>query len=114
VSELCQLGPFAVFCALHLGITERNGFAPQEPTAVARRFQLSTEELELYLREHAIAPDDLAAAGFDREAARFDMQVAPAGISRVELARTLYQELRQARADPPASAGRSPRRTTGR
>ncbi len=128
VSELCELAPFAVFCALHLGISECNGFAPQEPAAVARRFQLSLEQLEAYLREHRIARDDLEAAGFDLEGARLDMQVAPPGISRVELARTLFGELRGSSdrlgkaahpswsggAVAPPSAGPARRRKTGR
>jgi hypothetical protein len=102
VGELCELGPFAVFCALHLGITERNGYALQPPAAVARRFAVSLEELERYLVEHRLTAEHLSAAGFDLESARFDMQVAPAGVSRVELARTLFDELR----GPPARTQR--------
>jgi hypothetical protein len=95
LAELCELSPFSVFCALHLGITERNGYANQDARSVARRFSLSCEELDAYLCEHAIDAESLRAAGFERESARLDMQVAPEGISRTELARTLFEELRK-------------------
>ena len=95
--ELCDLAPFSMFCALHLGITEDEGWARPTPEQVARRFQLSNEELDRYLREHRLTAEDLAAAAFDLESARLDIQVAPEGISRVELARTLFDEVRASR-----------------
>jgi hypothetical protein len=93
IPELCELSPFSAFCALYLGITERNGYARQDREAVARRFSLSLEELDLFLREHALERDSLSRAGFDAESARLDIEVAPEGISRLELARTLFEEL---------------------
>ena len=92
--ELCALGPFSAFCALYLGITEDEGFARPEFAQVARRFELSVDELECYLREQGLSSEQLAAAGFDVDSARLDIEVAPEGISRVELARTMFEEVR--------------------
>ncbi len=92
--ELCELAPFSVFCALYLGITEDNGWSEPDPGRVARRFDLSRDDLEAYLRDHKLTEEDLAATDFDFEGARIDIRVAPVGISRVELARTMYSELR--------------------
>jgi hypothetical protein len=93
VSELCTLSPFSVFCALHLGITEDDGYARQERACVARRFGLSPEQLDEYLAEHRLRDQDLRAIGFELASARLDMQVAPTGISRMELARGWFEEL---------------------
>ena len=82
---------------MHLGITEDEGFARPDPEQVARRFELSPDELESYLREHGLGSEQLAAAEFDVESARLDIQVAPEGISRVELARTMFEEVRSRR-----------------
>jgi hypothetical protein len=83
-----------MFCALHLGITADEGWAEPDPERVAQRFELTREELDLYLREHRLTPEELDAAEFDLESARLDMKVAPEGISRLELARTLFDEVK--------------------
>jgi hypothetical protein len=95
VPELTDLTPFSVFCAFHLGITETDGYARQDETAVARRFGLSTGDLRDYLLQHQLRPEDLAAADFNLASARLDIQVAPEGISRTELARTFFTELQE-------------------
>lgn len=97
--ELCELSPFSVFCALHLGITERNGFVPPQRTEVARRFGLEPAELDAYLEAQQLRADDLERVDFDLESARLDIRVAPEGISRAELARTMFEELRDALAE---------------
>ena len=99
VPELCELAPFSVFCALHLWITETDGFREQSPDAVARRFELSDEEFDEFLERHGLTGEALRSAEFDLDGARLDMRVAPDGISRIELARTLFRELRQAGSD---------------
>ena len=96
VPELCELGPLSVFCALHLGITEDDGWSPPDPGAVARRFDLTPGELERYLEEHRLSAEQIEHAGFDLEAARLDIRVAPEGVSRLELARTLFTDLQNA------------------
>lgn len=93
---MMELTPFSVFCALHLGITDTDGYSPQDASAVARRFGLGTEGLEAYLEEHRLRRADLESADFNRSSARLDIQVAPEGISRTELARTFFKEIRAA------------------
>jgi hypothetical protein len=101
-----ELSPFSVFCALHLGITETDGYAPQSLEAVAARFDVSLEQLRGFLERHRLRSPDLSAVQFDLASARLDIQVAPDGISRTELARTLFADLRAVLPDPaPGSDG---------
>ena len=106
VQELLELSPFSVFCAI-LGITETDGYARQEHAAVARRFDMSDGELHDYLEANGLSKRDLNQGEFDLESARLDMKVAPKGISRLELARTLFEELRESgeRAAPSGDEG---------
>lgn len=92
IQELCELGPFSIFCALYLGITEQNGYARQSSAQVARRFALSDAELSEYLETHGLTREQVNGAGCDLESAHLDIEVAPEGISRMELARTLFEE----------------------
>ena len=96
VPELCSLGPFSVFCALYLGITRDDGCGRQDPAAASRAFGLDLEELDRFLADHQLTEEDLSDRKFDFAGSRYDIKVAPAGISRVELARSIYEELLQA------------------
>ena len=93
IEELRELSPFSVFCSLYLGITDTNGYKAQAADAVARHFGLDHDGLAGYLAEQRLRREDLERARFDLESARLDMRVAPDGISRIELARTLWKEL---------------------
>jgi hypothetical protein len=104
IPELVELSPFSVFCALWLGITATDGYALAGLDAVAARFGIAREALDAYLCEHELRAEDLRRARFDLESARLDIRVAPAGISRLELARTLWQELRALGRAPHAPA----------
>ena len=97
VEELVELSPFSVFCTLYLGITQTQGYAEMDLGRVARQFNLRPDELGDYLQAHLIAGEHLRKADFDGEAARFDIKVAPEGISRLELGRTLFEEFRHDR-----------------
>jgi hypothetical protein len=94
LAELASATPFAIFCSLWLGITPTDGFRLEGPDAVARRFGLTRDALDGLLAEHGLRAEDLRRAGFDVESARLDIRVAPSGISRVELARPMWRELR--------------------
>jgi hypothetical protein len=98
VPELCELKPFSVFCALYLGITEDDGWREPRLAPVAARFGLSDGELAAWLEAHGLDEPAVRDSGFDLEGACLDIEVAPEGISRVELARALYQEFEAARA----------------
>ena len=60
------------------------------------RFARTRDELEGYLAQHRLSSAKIEHAGFDLESARLDIRVAPEGVSRLELARTLYTDLRSA------------------
>lgn len=100
VPELAELSPFSLFCALYLGITENDGYAEQDARSVASRFGLEPAELAAYLERHRLRERDLRAVNFDLQSARLDIQVAPEGISRTELARTLFAEIKSVLPDP--------------
>ena len=94
--ELRRLGPFSVFWALYLGITRDDGWARQDPAAASRAFGRDLEDLDRFLADHQLTEEDLSDRKFDFAGARYDINVAPAGIIRVELARSIYEELLQA------------------
>lgn len=95
VAELCELGPFSVFCALYLGLTADEGYAAPDRAEVARRFGLEGDELDRYLAEHGLTSAALRELDFDVASAQLDIRVAPNGVSRLELARTMFEDLRR-------------------
>jgi hypothetical protein len=97
VPELCELSPLSAFCGVYLGIAEDDGYRPTALPTVAKRFGISEEELLEYLDEHDLGADCLHESEFDLESAQLDIKVAPEGVSRMELARTLLQEYEAAR-----------------
>ena len=97
MEELVELSPLSVFCALYLGITQTQGYSEMDLGRVARQFSLQPDQLRDYLQAHLIADEHLTTARFDDEAARFDIKVAPEGISRLELGRTLFEEFQHDR-----------------
>ncbi len=86
------MSPFSIFCALYLGITERDGYELQAHRDVARRFEMSDDELGEYLEANRLSQDAVVQCDFDLPSARLDIEVAPEGISRIELARSLFEE----------------------
>ncbi|TDI99984.1 MAG: hypothetical protein E2O73_06540 [Deltaproteobacteria bacterium] len=108
LKELCELSPFSLFCALHLGIAQNESYAPANADTISRRFGLSEAEFKHYLDSEGLTEEDLHRAGFDLESARFDIEVAPPGISRTELARTLFSEFCALRDAKPTSQAALP------
>ena len=92
-----------MFCALYLGITPDERYAPVNADEVRRRFELGDVEFKEFIESHGLTGEDLRRAAFDLESARLDIQVAPPGVSRVELARTLYADFCAARDANPTS-----------
>ncbi len=92
LKELCELSPFSVFCALYLGLAQDESYAPAGANTVRRRFGLEESEFTDYLETQGLTDEDVRGADFDLESARFDIEVAPQGISRTEVARTLFAE----------------------
>lgn len=96
VPSASTIDAFDLFCAYHLGITPEDGYRIQNIHEVARRFGTNAAELRQVLTNLGMAADDIVHSGFDLPSAQVDIMVAPAGISRRELARPLYEEFRSA------------------
>lgn len=86
------VGGFELFCAYHLGITPDDRYAFQNIHEVARRFKTNAGMIRQLLEEYEMDPDKIVNSTFDMAAAQVDIMVAPEGISKRELARSLYEE----------------------
>ncbi len=93
---------FAMFCAVHLGITSDDGFHEPRLDEVARRYGMKKDELIELLREHKLDDESVRRAKYDMVGAKLDMRLAPEGISRTESARELYAEYVEALEAAPA------------
>ncbi|MFU8803312.1 MAG: hypothetical protein ACNA8W_05845 [Bradymonadaceae bacterium] len=87
-----EITPFELFCVYHLGIAEDNRYRQQNVRDVARRFDCSPHELEEALKRFGLDKDTLRQAGYDISLAQLDMQVAPEGVDKRELAKVLFSE----------------------
>jgi hypothetical protein len=92
------LSPFNLFCAYHLGVTKDNGYKFQSMPEVAKRFNVDVQSLKERLVEFSLETETLRRQGFDSEMGQLDIRVAPEGVSRRELARSMWLELN--RPDP--------------
>ncbi|MBZ0273546.1 hypothetical protein K8I61_16020, partial [bacterium] len=86
---------FELFCAYHLGITAEGGYRQQNIHDLARRFQCSPAELKQALMDNHIDADTLLNSDFDLAMAQIDIQVAPEGVDKRELARPWFEEFMQ-------------------
>ena len=84
--------PFELFCAYHLGLSRDGQYRPANIHKVAREFNRSTGELKQLLADYGLDSMSVMEREFDLAMAQIDMQLAPEGISRVELARPLFEE----------------------
>jgi hypothetical protein len=91
--------PFGLFCAYYLGITASDGYQKPQLEEVARRFGMSPKEVRDLLGEHGLDEESVRKVDFDLEGAQLDIRLAPEGISRTEVARDLWQDYLQAKAD---------------
>ncbi len=92
-NEPLALTPFELFCAYHLGISDDNRYRPPNIREVARRFDVSQGEIEQALKRFGLDRDAVRKIGYDMSLAQLDMQVAPEGIDKRELAKVLFSEL---------------------
>ncbi len=88
--------PFDLFCAYHLGITRDKTYKQSNINEVARRFNADPGTIKQALKEYDMAPESLFDRDFDMALAQLDIQVAPEGVDRVELARGIYQDFQDA------------------
>jgi hypothetical protein len=97
LAERLGIDPFDLFCAYHLGITEDGGYRFQNVHQVARRFGTNAGVIRQLLAEFRMDPDVIVHSDFDMADAQVDVMMAPEGVSRLELAREIYERFRTAR-----------------
>jgi len=91
-----NIDPFELFCAYHLGITQDKGYRTSNINEVANRFRSEPGMIKQALKEYDMDPESLLDRDFDISLAQLDIQVAPEGVDRLELARGIYQEFQDA------------------
>ena len=91
---LHDIDPVVLFAAYHLGVTEDDGYRPQNLHDLARRFNVPPPRINEALTAYDLDSETVMGTDFDMSMAQIDIKVAPAGISKMELARQLYDEFR--------------------
>ena len=92
IEEAGRLDAFGLFCAYHLGVTPDDRYMKPNLDEIARRFGTNAEGIRRALLDFRIDEVTVRQADFDLEAAQMDIRVAPEGISRVALARDLFED----------------------
>lgn len=91
-----EIQPFQLFASYHLGVTEKDGYKPQNIHDIARRFNTSPTRINQALEEYEMDAETVLNTDFDMGLAQLDIKVAPKGVSKIELAKNLYEEFREA------------------
>jgi hypothetical protein len=91
-----NIDPFELFCAYHLGITKDKGYRTANINEVANRFRSEPGMIKQALKQYDMDPESLLNREFDMGLAQLDIQVAPEGVDRLELARGIYQDFQDA------------------
>ncbi|MFQ5482182.1 MAG: hypothetical protein ACE5ER_05435 [Nitrospinaceae bacterium] len=91
-----NIEPFELFCAYHLGITPDKGYKPSNINEVANRFRADPATIRQALKDYGMDSASLLDRDFDMALSQLDIQVAPEGVDRKELAKNLYEEFLEA------------------
>jgi hypothetical protein len=94
--QVGNIDPFELFCAYHLGITKDKGYRTANINEVANRFRSEPGMIKQALKEYDMDPESLLDRDFDMALAQLDIQVAPEGVDRLELAQGIYQDFKDA------------------
>ena len=94
--KVAGLEPFELFCAYHLGIGPNKQYKPANINEVANRFRQEPGVIRQALKEYGMDSASLLDRDFDMALAQLDIQVAPEGVDRVELAKTIYEDYLEA------------------
>ncbi len=94
--QVGNIDPFELFCAYHLGITQDKGYRTSNINEVANRFRFEPGMIKQALKEYDMDSESLLDRDFDMALAQLDIQVAPEGVDRLELARGIYQDFQDA------------------
>ena len=90
------IDPFELFCAYHLGITSQNQYRPSNINDVANRFKIDVGTTRQILKEYGMDSASLLDRDFDMALAQLDIQVAPEGINRTELGKSIFENFLEA------------------
>ncbi|NIQ02331.1 MAG: hypothetical protein GWM98_19665, partial [Nitrospinaceae bacterium] len=90
--RVANLEPFELFCAYHLWIGPNKDYRPSNLNEVAHRFKTNPATIRQALKEYGMDPATILDYDFDMSLAQLDIQVAPEGIDRLELAKTIYED----------------------
>ena len=91
-----SLDAFSLFCAYHLGIGPNKEYKPSNINEVARRFGQDQGVVKQALKECNMDSASLLNKDFDMALAQLEIQVAPEGIDKMELAKSIYEEFLKA------------------
>ena len=91
-----NLDAFTLFCAYHLGIGPNKEYKPSNINEVARRFGQDQGVIKQALKECSMDSASLLDKDFDIALAQLDIQVAPEGIDKMELAKSIYEDFLKA------------------
>jgi len=91
-----DIDPFELFCAYHLGITPQNQYRPSNINDVANRFKVDVGTTRQILKDYGMDSASLLDRDFDMALAQLDIQVAPEGINRTELGRSIFEDFLEA------------------
>jgi len=91
-SSNSKLDAFSLFCAYHLGIGPDNTYRPTNLNQVAQRFGVEPGVIRQAAKDFGFDPGTMLDKEFDLALAQLDIQVAPEGISKIELAKGIYDE----------------------
>jgi hypothetical protein len=91
LAERHGIDAFSLFCAYHLGITQDGGYCFQNIHQVARRFGTNAAVIRQLLSDFRMDSDAMVHGDFDMADAQVDVMMAPPGISRLELAREIFE-----------------------
>jgi hypothetical protein len=94
--KVANLEPFDLFCAYHLGIGPNKQYKPSNINEVANRFRQEPGVIRQALKEYGMDSASLLDRDFDMALAQLDIQVAPEGVDRMELAKTIYEDYLEA------------------
>ena len=91
-----SLDAFSLFCAYHLGIGPNKEYKPSNINEVARRFGQDQGVIKQALKECNMDSASLLDQDFDMALAQLDIQGAPEGIDKMELAKSIYEDFLKA------------------
>ena len=91
-----NIDPFELFCAYHLGISADKTYKMANINQVASRFRVEPSVIHTAVKSYAMDSASLLDLDFDMALAQLDIQVAPEGVDRLELAKGVYEEFLEA------------------